>query len=372
MHAHDPHKADRILGSKLTRTVLDEFARHLARMSRPEGLFEDTQVSGHVWRGQLRRVRCCLYRVYGQDHDFGKETESPKTLLNHVALTLAAGLTEAGIGVRRALGRDLYEWLQPFLNRKGYWASPGELLRNVPYPGDQSEDARGEAPIFGWDLAEFLNLQCPKSDVEHGCFEFDGVPVKALTLQRVRRNPDVGHLTAEREHPGQGHTQLFARFDRLPANSMLSITVTIRPQNLVVDHVERIRGASRALTAEAQRTHAECTTILDHIAGGDKLLPTFVVLYLSADDHQQLKRDIATVNSQLDASGLQFIKPEHDLTPLDAFIRGLPMAFDPRFDAKHMHRSRLLFRIADRGARPRLRPSSRHRAPGVPDVESRR
>lgn len=42
-------------------------------------------------------------------------------------------------------------------------------------------------------------------------------------------------------------------------------------------------------------------------------------------------------------SGLRFIEPAHDLTSLDAFVRGLPMCFDPQFDAKNMKRTRYLF-----------------------------
>ncbi len=35
---------------------------HCARISRPGGLFEDTALTGTVWRGQVRRVRAVLYR----------------------------------------------------------------------------------------------------------------------------------------------------------------------------------------------------------------------------------------------------------------------------------------------------------------------
>ena len=341
VHAANPVRRDQIKNAKLTQTVIEEFALHLASVSQPGGLYEDTQVSGNIWRGQIRRVRCCLYRIYKPNHDFSREAGGPEEVLDRVAEGMTANLEEAGVRVRRCTGKDLYEWLLPFFNRRKDFRTPGELLKNFPYPGDDSPSLDGTAPIFGWDLASFLNLAHPKTDPERGVFEFDGVPVKALTLQQITANPEIGHLTAERKH----NQNIFAKFDRLPANSMLSITVVIRPQNIVAEGVERIRDRSRAISPEAERTYAECDRILQHMSGTpkDKLFPTFVVLYLSADSDAQLRKDMATVNAQLGSSGLRFISPEHDLTPIDAFMRGLPMCFDPQFDAKRLKRTRLLF-----------------------------
>ena len=59
-------------------------------------------------------------------------------------------------------------------------------------------DGREAAPVFGWDMADLLSVSPPVSDAEAGLFEFDGVPVKALTLDSMRTNPNIGHFTAER------------------------------------------------------------------------------------------------------------------------------------------------------------------------------
>ncbi|RTL26878.1 MAG: conjugative transfer ATPase [Burkholderiales bacterium] len=339
VHASNPERREAVKKSVLTETVVNEFALHLGNVSRAEGLFVDTEVSGHVWRGQIRRVRCCLYRIYKANHDFSREPGDPTEMLNRVAEGMVANLEEAGVRVRRGTGKDLYDWLLPFFNRRKDFRTPGDLLRAFPYPGDESPQSG--APIAGWDLSSFLNLANPKTNQERGQFEFDGVPVKALTLQQITSNPEVGHLSAERQYG----RNIFARFDRLPANAMLSVTVVIRPQNLMEEGVERIKGKSKAKSPEAERTYAECDRILKHMAGTpkDKLFPTFTVLYLSAETEEQLRKDIATVNAQLGSSGLRFISPEHDLTPIDAFVRGLPMCFDPSFDAQRLKRSRLLF-----------------------------
>ena len=103
-------------------------------------------------------------------------------------------------------------------------------MRLAPYPGDDPQQAgqagsmagAAAAPIFGWDMAELLTLSNPVRTWRDGLFEFDGVPVKALVLQSMRSSPQIGHFSAEL----QSGNEAFARFDRLPAGSMLSISIT--------------------------------------------------------------------------------------------------------------------------------------------------
>ncbi len=45
-----------------TETWLAETERHLRGIARPEGLFNDTLVTGQPWRGQQRRTRMVVYR----------------------------------------------------------------------------------------------------------------------------------------------------------------------------------------------------------------------------------------------------------------------------------------------------------------------
>ncbi|KAF5291918.1 hypothetical protein FQA39_LY19400 [Lamprigera yunnana] len=61
-HKNDAGRGEAILNSAYTKAVLDEIGAHLANVSQPQGLFVDTQVTGQIWRGQIRRVRCCIYK----------------------------------------------------------------------------------------------------------------------------------------------------------------------------------------------------------------------------------------------------------------------------------------------------------------------
>lgn len=342
VHERYPDRRDAILNSPYTQAVLKEFEKHLALVSRPQGLFTDTLVSGQPWRGQQRRVRCAVYKRFTR---LAEDPSPAQEQIEAVSVTLMATLQEAGVQARRCTSREFYEWLLPFFNRKVPWASrhTGDLLEQMPYPGDNSAtkdaDGRDGAPIFGFDMADLLNISPPVSDAQAGLFEFDGVPVKALTLEGMRTNPNIGHFTAERSTGKEA----FARFDRLPAGSMLSITVTVEPQHRLEAHIVRIRDASRAQTPAAMETHKECKAVLQRMIHGDKLFPMLMTLYVTAPTREELSASISQVNAQLVPSGLRFIDARQDLVALDSFVRGLPFAFDPAFDAKHLRRTRLTF-----------------------------
>ena len=95
--------------------MLAEISEHLSLVSRPEGLFTDTQVTGQVWRGQQRRVRCCVYKRFARLSD---DPQPAVEQIESVSVTLMATFSEAGIQAKRCDGRALYEWLLPFFNRK--------------------------------------------------------------------------------------------------------------------------------------------------------------------------------------------------------------------------------------------------------------
>ncbi|WP_218077401.1 TraC family protein, partial [Escherichia coli] len=64
-----------------TEAWLGEMERHLRGITRPEGLFTDTLVTGQPWRGQQRRTRMVVYRRIGKNsHD----PMPPVAMLNQV------------------------------------------------------------------------------------------------------------------------------------------------------------------------------------------------------------------------------------------------------------------------------------------------
>ena len=176
-----------------TRHFQADFKQHLARISRPGGLFEDTAVTGSHWRGQIRRVRATLYRRLkpGTRRPSAIEVEEA---LNDVATKWTASLASAGIRVRRGTGEDLYGWLLKWFNPRPEISEgdPDRLLAVAPYPGDE------DLP-FGYDFAERLTLSMPRSDNDTATWWFDDLPHTVVTVQGLRRAPEIGHMTAERQ-----------------------------------------------------------------------------------------------------------------------------------------------------------------------------
>jgi len=61
------------------------------------------------------------------------------------------------------------------------------------------------------------------------------------------------------------------------------------------------------------------------------------------DDEVDLRTKTNQVNALLLGNSLEPIRELDDLCPLDSYLRNLPMAYEPQFDDKTLHRSRLVF-----------------------------
>ncbi len=318
--------------SAFSRHFQQTLAEHLERISRPGGLFTDEAVTGTRWRGQIRRVRALLYRrirVRGRVPS-ALEVEAD---LNDVATKWVAALAAAGIKARRGTGEDLYRWLLPWFNPRPT-VSDGDaerLLEVAPYPGD------ADLP-FGHDLAERLTLSMPESDGASATWWFDGLPHTAVTIQGLRRAPDVGHMTAER----LSGDHVFALFDRLPEHTVMALTLTVRPQDLTRNHVAQVKRAAVGDSAEAALTREDAEAVEREMARGNRLYPLALAFYVRGEDLKDLRGRVNQLNALLLPNGLQPITREADLLALDAYIRNLPMAYDPALDGLS-RRSRLVF-----------------------------
>ena len=327
---HYPQPAAR--ESAYTRHFLETLNAHLARITRPGGLFEDTAVTGTHWRGQVRRVRATLYRRLNTSGRVPSAVEVEEAL-NDVATKWVAALAAAGIRARRGGGQDLYEWLLKWFNPKPEVAGgdPDRLLDIAPYPGDD------DLP-FGHDLAETLTLTMPRSDNASATWWFDDLPHTIVTIQGLRRAPEVGHMTAER----QAGDHVFSLFDRFPEHTVMVLTLTVRPQDVTRNHIAQVKRAAVGDSAEAELTREDAEAVEKEMARGNKLYPLGLAFYVRGDDLKALRANVNQLNAILLPNGLQPILHEVDLLALDSYIRHLPMAYDAALD-KSRRRSRLVF-----------------------------
>ncbi len=277
-------------------------------------------------------MRATLYRRLKPNGRTPSAVEVEEAL-NDVATKWVASLDSAGIRARRATGQDLYAWLLKWFNPKPEIADgdPDKLLEIAPYPGDENLP-------FGHDLAERLTLSMPRSDNPSATWWFDGLPHTLVTIQGLRRAPEVGHMTAER----QAGDHVFSLFDRFPEHTVMVMTLTARPQDFTRNHIAQVKRAAVGDSAEADLTREDADAVEREMARGNKLYPLNIAFYVRGDDLKTLRANVNQLNALLLPNGLQPILHEADLLALDSYLRNLPMAYDESLD-KVSRRSRLVF-----------------------------
>ena len=321
--AHYP--ADSHRKSDFTRQHLAMMTAHLRRASRRDGLFTDEAVSGSRWRARERRVRAVLYRRVSPRAN----ANLAESALEDVASRWMAAMASAGIRVVRADGEGFYNWLLPWFNPRPGHGDSHSARDTALYPGDDNLP-------YGYDFAEQLLLSTPSSG--DGAWWFDGLPHSVVTVEHLRRAPEIGHLTAERARGEQA----FALFDRLPEHTVLAMTITVKAQHAVRNHIASVKRAAVGDSAEARLTHEDAEVAERQMANGDKVYPVDLAFYQRGDDLADLSRRSNRLNASLLANGLQAITSHADLLLQDSYLRYLPMAFDPQLDTRR-RRSRLMF-----------------------------
>jgi len=314
----------------LASNFVGRMQRHFKRMTQSTGLFEDSTVTGGSWRGKVRRVRVFLYRRRELNDN---EHIDPVAEINQVAERFVTQMAATGIGIRRCDDNDLYAWLLRWFNPKAEVAK-GDLdklteLMSLPERKDR---------VFSHDLSDLLFLSQPSSDGGHGVWYFDDMPHRAITVDALRRKPLPGHFTGER----QVGDNLYALFDKLPEGSILSLCLTLQPQDLVENHVVQVLNSAKGETAEAMAAEQDAKEALKWMSHGDYLLPTVITLFTRGDSLADLQKKTNEVNALLLANGLHPIREKDELLPLDTYIRQLPMNYEPKRE-KVNKKSRLVF-----------------------------
>lgn len=317
-------------GTAMTADYLRETERHMRGLAVPQGLFTDKAVTGAPWRGQQRRTRMVIYRYADPAVS---EPLSPEEQLNQVCERLASALAGAGIAVLRQNGAQIHAWLLRWFNPAPDWTDKDTLYRTSVH----EDTAPGELPLVN-DFSEMLLFSPPRADAENGVWWFDGLPHCAVTIDRIRRAPAVGHLTGETRR-GE---HINALMDLLPPGTVISLTLVVQPQDVLEARFTHLAKNAIGENNESARVRADAETAKSYLGERHKLWRGSMTFYLSASSLQQLNRQQREMTAVLLNAGLQPVKPEYDVAPLNGWLRALPMCFDPARDKKHWY-TRLMF-----------------------------
>lgn len=319
--------------TEFSKAYCATMAEHLKYMTQPEGMFVDDKVSGNVFRGKIRRVRCVIYRNLTRKSKLRKGRDAINDL-NIVASTLVSKLEGSGVRVRRMDGEGFYNWMTRWFNPSPQLGGgdTDKLLSMCPYPGD-------EAMPYGYDFSERFFYSVPESDNEKGLWYFDHKPHKYISITGLNVLPRTGHLTVER----QFGNHFYGLFDKFPEGSIFQMTVVIQNQEWVKNHIDHIeRSTKKATSMQAQMTREDCTVARRMIESNNFLFPTTLGVYIRGKEEQDLYDAETEVETLLANNGLIVIDGDAELLPIDSYLRFLPMNYNFEFDRRYLSRSRYL------------------------------
>ena len=342
--------------SAFTEFYLRSFAHHLRHIARPGGLFEDRTVTHLPWRGQIRRVRLAVYRRAGAGHS--RRGQSPEQALATLCERFAGALANAGVKSRRLGAAEIHDWLlrwfnpQPTLlgpkaeDRERFYALASYPEREKDGKGNEGEGSKGEGSkgegtleLASDDFAQRLFFTQPRSDVDTGVWYFDDLPHRVVVMDRLRLPPATGHITGETRKGGDAVNALF---DQMPEDTVMSLTLVITPQDVLEAHLNHLAKKAVGETLASEQTRQDVREARAWIGGAHKLYRGTLAFYLRGRDLAELDaRGLQLANVLLNA-GLQPVREEDEVAPLNSYLRWLPCVYDPALDTRQWY-TQLMF-----------------------------
>ncbi|MBX7215319.1 MAG: conjugative transfer ATPase, partial [Thermoflexales bacterium] len=236
---------------------------------------------------------------------------------------------------------DIHDWLLRWFNPHPTLLGPTAEDRErfyalTRYP-DEAED--GEIELASGDFAQRLFFGQPRSDVDNGTWLFDGLPHRVIVMDRLRMTPSTGHITGETRKGGDAVNALF---DQMPEDTVMCLTLVATPQDVLEAHLNHLSRKSVGETLASEQTRQDVQQARGLIGSAHKLYRGALAFYLRGHDLAQLDaRGLQLVNVMLNA-GLQPVREEDEVAPLNSYVRWLPCVFDPAFDKRQWY-TQLMF-----------------------------
>ncbi|SDS18069.1 conjugative transfer ATPase, PFL_4706 family [Halopseudomonas litoralis] len=329
----------RAQGTAFTDFYLRFFEHHLGAIAKPGGLFEDTVVSRLRWRGQSRRVRMVVYRhVTG---GASRRGQLPEQELNIICDRLLGGLSNAGITTQRLDAPQIHDWLLRWFNPRPTLLGPTQEDRErfyhlAAYPQTNEPDELELAS--GRDFSQRLFFGQPRSDVDKGLWYFDAMPHRVMVTDRLRTPPLTGHLTGEIRKGDAINTV----FDQMPEDSIMCLTLVATPQDILETHLNQLAKKAVGETLDSEQTRQAVQQARSLIGSAHKLYRASLVFYLRGQDETELdNRGLQLANVMLNA-GLQPVREDDEVAPLNSYVRWLPCSYNPRQDRRQWY-TQLMF-----------------------------
>ncbi|UTN97021.1 conjugative transfer ATPase [Serratia plymuthica] len=316
-------------GSAFTEDWLKETERHMRGIARPEGLFKDTLITDQPWRGQQRRTRMVVYRWIGKGNHVPMP---PIAMLNQTCERVTGALAGAGVACVRQNGAQVHDWLLRHFNPNPEWVEKETLYRDAAY-FDSRDTPEGTMPVQN-DFAETLLFTPPVSDPDQGVWWFDNQAHCAIPVEKLRRPPELGTITGEMK---RGEKKINALMDLFPEGTMLCMTIVVQPQDTLENDFNKLSKNAVGENTESGRVRQDVAQMKEYLGNRHKLYRAGITFLLRAGDLTTLNHKRVDLTNVLLGAGLQPVRPEFDVAPLNTYLRALPMCFNPETDKKHWY-----------------------------------
>ncbi|EKC7222307.1 conjugative transfer ATPase, partial [Salmonella enterica] len=175
---------------------------------------------------------------------------------------------------------------------------------------------------------ESLFFTRPRSEATKGVWWFDNVAHRAVSVENMTEPPGPGHLTAERER-GE---RLNALMDMMPPGTVACLTLLVQPQKELEEEFARLGKRALGDNIESELTRDQVEEAWSWLKEKHKLYRGALTFLLKAPDMKTLDHHHLSLSTTLMNAGLKPLNPEYDLSPLNTYLRALPMCFNPELD----------------------------------------
>ncbi|MFA0154528.1 conjugative transfer ATPase [Vibrio sp. 10N.261.46.A3] len=306
-----------------TKAVLDEDRRHFELIGREQGIFS---VENRPWRGRVRQIKMAIYRWLPDtetDSDIEKNTHKLRSIRR--TLMNPSSMEGTGITIKTSSGESVFEWLSPFFNPSGV---AGETLqyRKQRNPIDQ-------------DFSERLLRSSIRSDVEHGLWWFEGkskVGCRVMELERWDSDHFLsGAVFGEvSEHEDQPKPQSVV-FDELPPGTMMSMTLVPQSKKKAQERINTISRAAVGDEAELVEVRERCAQFTNELQH-QPLWRGQIAFYIQGGSVEAIDAATDQLRDTFNRDGLalRFVQNSDQVSPLDSYLRWLPMNYHYQDDAR--------------------------------------
>jgi conjugative transfer ATPase len=137
--------------------------------------------------------------------------------------------------------------------------------------------------------------------------------------------------------PQKGGDSLNAVFDQMPEGTVMCLTFVVTPQDTLEAQLNHLNRKSVGETLASEQTRQDVQLARSLIGRSHKLYRSALAFYLQGRDSDELEgRGLALANVLLNA-GLQPVREQDEVAPLNSYLRWLPCVYDPGKDRRQWY-----------------------------------